>query len=1272
MSKRIFRYKFIKNILLLYNSNNMTSFFKPLSTSNTSSTRNDSWFPALPFSNRRKEPGTTAKPSPVVVDPVTKEEIPPTPRDKSIEEKEKTIPANPIIINPQTKKIERPLNAIVPVAVKKYEPFQNELAYLSRSDAHHDLGDLFKDSMYKKESRVAAAFDSGLPVSATVSFHEGDAFASVVISATNPQGATINIHTGDNKQEDYLQEALNQVPDCTASDTGAFSTFAIGIGGDYIFKYRVVRFVTKCSNNKNFKGANLDDIACKSNFGKNFVNNTKLGEDAREAAIIVDFSQHHFIENLSSGDKDEFKIHYLMTPEVVNDPAGKPNIHNKSLFGIVDKGVRLISYVQTDVESISYTKFNPNEPSTNNNFFSNYNFNLSPIKQIYTKQKAEKLIATLNISYDGGTGKPLTDTIEDSKGENSITTVLGYLKKILEQIRGSGGSPMEKFNFNTKIQQKRGGDWFQALSCLTAKNRTYTQILPPNSRAQGRLSPDCPVYLVTHDRIAVAFALLNGVNVIYLDYYGRIFVFKNGGDPTLKSSGKTMENILFDGIKSEWSPTNTRILSDTLETGKIYTTIRTAYVTSQRSNFVTLCTTMKANISKIGTTKDRDAAFQRDVTKNLRELFTSAVKLAFIHINLINISTDYDYIKTFPMKIFNGNYDETYQPQIAQFSKALNNIKSIRDRFGNMAPPPPKSLAESDEEKFSAIIPIWVDSNSRKIDVYRVASKILETTVSSNKFDLNRLISIFSSGDSEERKTDMHIFLPFIQTLDSQYRGLILEIIYELVEKTKEYYTNVVISSKPGRSGVSSQEIYYINLANLLYESVIFLKTSLSSSEPVPSSQSLIDKDITSTSTDNILLNEEYSDLKIIREDGKYSGNTENAPGTTSTRGGSKFIDLSTNPKKESVICDVSVKQVTWNLLTANLVDSIAVGHVYSFSRKISNELDIDDLKKRNPADERTIEKIRSLNISENSFTTAIDITSTASALHDKMGGGLTRVRRGGNGPSPVANLMLDFDLGVHPLTPIYSMLTSYYNIIGEKSSSDPFFYTYFTYINVLEKMKKVIEERYLSDVTNKTNVAAAFIIGFGLYTMLFASHTSLIQNNEILSVIQMSQQEYHEFSLKNDCFASAFSGAIHQTPEVVAIGLVLVNNKLFNNFINNEVNIKQILQQGTSVDNLPNYTVLKDRIFKLMGEIVVKVNSDRGTPIGATTTSSALGVASGIRTPALFTIMPKEQQKELVYATSSTRGGKQRSKRKTIKKRSNKRTNKSITKKRYRKKIRN
>ena len=1398
----------------------MSSFLK----SSTSSTRNDSWFPALQFSNRRKNPTDPPKPSPVVVDPATKEEIPPTPRDKSVEEEEKHIQANPIVINSKTKKIERPLNSIVPVSVKKYPPFQNELAYLSRSDAHHDLGDLFKDSMYKKESRVATAFDSALPVPATVAFHEGNAFASVVISATNPSGSTINIHTGDNKQEDYLQEALNQVPDCTARDTGVFSTFAIGIGGDYIFKYRVVRFVTKCSNNESFKGGEkLDAIACKSNFGKNFVTNTKLGEDTQEAAIIVDFSQHHFMESLASGEPDNFKIRYLMTPEVVNDPAGKPNVNNKSLFGLQDKGIKLQSYVQTDPEPISYTKYNEFEPSTSNNFFSNYDFTLSPIKQIFTKQKAEKLITTLNISYNGAGGKINADPIEDSKGENSITTVLGYLRKILTQIQGTGGSPIEKFNFNSKIQQKRGGDWFQALSCLTAKNRTYTRILPTRG-TPSPLNPTCPVYLVTHDRIAVAFALLNGVNVIYLDYYGRIFIFKNGGDPTLKSSGKTMEHILFDGIKSEWKPTDTSIktFSDTLNTAQIYTTVRNRYIARQYDDFIAVCTAVNAVFSNIPTTLDRDALFQRNVTENLRILFTSAVKLVFININLTDITSDFEYVNSFNISIFNRNYDERYQQDVAKFSKALNNIKSIKDRFGNMAPPPAQILAsESDKAKFETILPIWVDSNSKKIDEYRVANKILETTRESTSFDLNRLLSIFSSSNSEERKTDMHIFLPFIQVLDDSYKTRICDIINVLANKTSEYYNNVVQRSKSGRSGISSQQAYYNSLANLLYESLIFLKPSSTSSTTV--------KPESSTSTDNILLNEDYADLSIMKKDGKFSGNTENAPedpaaAASTPRGGAKFIDLSRVPKKESVICDVSVKQVTWTLLTANLVDTNSNANV--FSTKITNMLDLDELKTKNPADAKLIEGIRSLIIPEDKISVAVAVASTANALllggggqsvdaaprtttapkttaatttaaattaaarnsvsststyiiktgdkfnyppwglctamwvgsdlwialdpdktdgtkviktlngqgtsllqgfeidvswdkkkilkasmpnastirviHDTAGPvNFTRVpsSRGGEGPSSIDNLMLDYDIGVHPLTPIYSMLTSYYNIIGKKSQSDPFFYTYFTYINVLEKMKKVIEENYLTDITNKFNVASAYMIGFGLYTMLFASHTSLIQNNQIISVIQMSQHEYHDFSLKNDCFASTFSGAIIQTPEDEAIGLALISNNLFSNFINNEVNIKQILQQGTLVDNLPGYTVLKDRIFKLMGEIVVKVNADRGTPIASTTTSSGIAgisqeeasaraargqqkyeenLAKGLIKPQgiqdtskLFTYSQGEPGNVVTSTTGQrTRGGKRRSKRylinkrKTIKNRPNKKTN---TKKRYR-----
>jgi len=1220
----------------------MSFFEKILTRGNTPQTRSGttySFFPSLTYSNRRKGPDEAAKPSPVVAVGLMGNETIQNPQPEQEEIAEKTAEAPPIRIIQGEKgpKIEEELNAIVPLTFKENAAFQNELAYLSRSDAHHDLGDLFKDTMYKKDPKISTAFDSGLPVAATVAFHEGDALASVIISATNSNGATINIHTGNNKQEEYLLEALNQVPDCTAAPNAAFSTFAIGVGGDTIFKYRVVRFVTKCSNNKGFKGEDLDAIACKSDFGKNFFENTKLGEDGFEAAIIVDFSQHHFIEDLTMGTRagNNAKIHYLMTPEVVNDPAGKPNVNNKSLFGL-NSGVQLISYVQTDPETMSYTKYNPKEPSTSNNFFSNYDFTLSPIKQIFTKQKAEKLITTLNISYQGGTGKPLTDTIEDSKGENSITTVLGYLKKILAQIQGNtGGTAIEKFNFNSKIQQKRGGDWFQALSCLTAKNRDFTSILPTRG-SPGKLSANCPVYLVTHDRIAVAFALLNGVNVIYLDYYGRIFIFKNGGDTTLKSSGLSMEAILFEGIKANWIR-ETKFFNQVLQTADVYMNVRNKYIEEEWQIFTDLCSEITTAITS--TDSNDDVKFQKDVRSNLRLLFTSAIKLAFIQINLIDIDSDYNFVNDNSNKnIFRGEYTDELKNQVAQFSKSINNIKGIQDRFG--------LIGSGDVNLFKVIIGGWIDSNSKKLDVFRVANNILESAgPDSDKFDIKRLLSVFSTDRSEERKTDQNIFLPFIQALDNNHKALILSIVNSLVTKTSEYYTNKVSTSRAGRSGISSQQIYYNSLANLLYETVIFLKTDfqpdgyLSNHKFENDAKPLIEgKSMAGpfTSTDNILLTEDYDDLKVLKEQGKYSGNTEKAIETLS--GGKRYVELPVNQRTLSAICDTSVKQVSWTLLTALLLESGSFTE--NIIRYVKDERIIEPrvnaFNLEEEGNSQLIEGIRNkINTYKGDAAIAVVAAATTGITYylDALTPGVTRTivgvtvvadylwrgymkKGGGNSdssPTPNVIPLLDFNLGFHPLTPIYSMLTSYYNILGEKSQTDPFFYTYFTYINILEKMKRTLEEKYLNDVNNKANIMSAYMIGFGLYTMLYASHTSELQNKEILGVIQMSQKDYSEFSLKNDGFASTFSGAIHQTPEEEIVGMVLVNNKLFNNFINNEVNIKQILEEGTPVDNLPSFQVLKDGIFELMGEIVVKVNADRGTPIASPPTTTSSSTASGI-----------------------------------------------------------
>jgi hypothetical protein len=570
--------------------------------------------------------------------------------------------------------------------------------------------------------------------------------------------------------------------------------------------------------------------------------------------------------------------------------------------------------------------------------------------------------------------------------------------------------------------------------------------------------------------------------------------------------------------------------------------------------------------------------------------------------------------------------------------------------------------------------------------------------------------------------------LPFIQILNSVNKNQIVSVINELVNKTSEYYTNIVVNS-PGRSGrISPQQAYYNGVANLLYESFLFLKTEEAPSEDreiIDTKREIITNKANLLSSDNIILNEDYKDLSIVRGSGKHSANTENSDALQ--QGGASYISMFDGTRrKDNTICDVSVKQVTWTLLSVFMLETKPQNIINSAGDfrnldETGNNVYVDEhINRINTftgvgiaAAGVAAEALANKYIENFTYTSPLGLsiigaTAVVEGLwiyYTKKGGGNSDVLS--SSPSlPPIKITTNFDLGFHPLTPIYSMLSSYYNTIAVKSDSDPFFYTYFTYINILEKMKKTLEENYLTDTTDKVKCYSAYIISYGVYTMLFTSHTSILQNKQILDTIQMTQEEYSEFSLKNDGFASLFTGAIHQTPEEEVMGMFYVNNKLFNNFINNEVNIKQILQQGTPVENLPTSYDLKERMFKLMGEIVVKVNEDRDTPIGASTSASASGIPGlSVEEQAARVARLEEQQKKLqespapkkrglqntsklftysegqpgnvvMSSTGQTKGqraGKKRSKRylinkrKTIKKRSNKKIVKNNTKKRYR-----
>jgi len=1069
---------------------------------------------------------------------------------------------------------------ILTTETKQELNFQKLLANLAVGDADHDLGST--DLKFDKGT-IKPVFNAGIPI---------------IFDTVNNEDKLLNsVINGGIKGTNVTNRA-------TTSDTPP-TPLEIGYSPlKNVFTYSAVHFDISCSTNSKENISPYDG----RNFGKDFFEKTGLGgKNNFNAAFIVDFSQNGFLEKFTQGIRDptnNYTIHYLMTPEVVNDPAGKPNINEKSLFAN-NGGIQLFSYIQTDPSPSCYTAFNVNEPNPANNFFSNYDFTLSPIKSIYQKGKAEKQITTLNIKYDDNSSKPLTDTIEDSKGENSITTVLGYLKNIVSKLTdsGIGNSKVLTFNFNSKVQQKRGGDWFQALSCLDVKNREFIQILP--TRGNIVKLPDMPVYFVTHDRIAVAYALLNGVNVIYLDYYGRVFVLKNTADPALQDGGKSIEEILLEGMEEKWVNTT---LYDTVNVANNYLDARNKIITAQKNEFNNVVTTVTRFFNSID--ENNIYANYSNVTDKLKDLFKAAVNLMFVNINLIDISKELDFLSNYysipipenpeyallkldklklvkseenmnisseeNMNVSNDLTEEQKKTEIRQLSRSLNIIKSIQDKYytNNVSPNEINSVQQG--------IETWIGVNVPKLDVFRAANNLFAG--SGSGIDINttetepvpfwkRLLNFNSNNSTTQIITDSLIFLPFIQTLDYDNKNKILNVL--------SIVSNILIKINPDdvSRGAKPRNIFYTRLANLIKESNNLLNNSPTSEtqrevvvqEPASSFSVDLQKNVDnffnqtiSYSTDSNLVSEDIFEINIFKNsNGKVSSGPQNdnddtegniSPVTTPITGGGYNNIIS----KKSVICDVSIPQITRPLLTSLLLSN------FNFEEN-----------------QRAFERINNTNLHQE--------------IEEERPNKKSRLQTGGENDDKF-DVLKDYSLGFHPLLPIYMMMSSFYYTLGPKYEGNSFYYTYFTYFNVFETMTNILVNSYLNKESNLQSKLASYIIGYALKALLFTTHTSKAQNNTILEILGLNQEEYFTFSLKNSSFASLMTGAIFMNPQEETQGIQLLNTSIFKNFMNN-VNIKQILSNGTSVDNLPDYDVLKENVYQLLKKIVEKINTDRGTP---------------------------------------------------------------------------
>jgi hypothetical protein len=230
--------------------------------------------------------------------------------------------------------------------------------------------------------------------------------------------------------------------------------------------------------------------------------------------MIVDFNQSGFLSRLRKGPAKGLIWYYAYVPETENDPAGK-SPSTDPVFR-AEGGITLQYVFQTSTNTVMYPMKTPNDGNLRP-FFFRHRIMLDPVETTTCFGKSKKTSVALTITSADG---KLNHQVLDSKKANSIESIkTEFLKKVVRVFVNGSQSTSDRFNAACAWAQKRSGDWLQVLACLDLQNRRL------NVNGIGGL----PVFFVTHDRIAMAYALFMGVNVLFIK--GRekeVIVFRTG------------------------------------------------------------------------------------------------------------------------------------------------------------------------------------------------------------------------------------------------------------------------------------------------------------------------------------------------------------------------------------------------------------------------------------------------------------------------------------------------------------------------------------------------------------------------------------------------------------------------------------------------------------------------------------------------------------------------------------------------------------------------
>ena len=545
------------------------------------------------------------------------------------------------------------------------------------------------------------------------------------------------------------------------------------------------------------------------------------------SAFIIDFAAVSIDEILTSSSAQEFEsgaqktISYVFDSEVENDPAPKTRTDNPMFkrVGAAKTGHNLVSCSPMDLTGKNnyYYQWLGETTSAYNYFYSKYKFQLSSLNEI---KKGKSLSYTTNLRITDTTGKFDTKPIMDSKLANSITSISSLIKSV-QAFFSKSSQPAAKisentFTMNASFQQKRSGDWLQVLLCLLVLQRRYK-----NSNVQTSENKDIQklfdeIYFVTHDRIAMAFALLLGINVIFThgdSQQAFSFKIQNAQQKTERINAK------FDEISGAV------VTRNELELMKMqYINYNNAYKNTIYDVFVPQCTDTKEIfqqcdelITAIETANEMPETKTYNSLNFLnatRQIFKRAFQHCYFKLIFPNISEFDTEIKSidvdaFKAQIIAANTEVQKQTCIDEYNKYMGYFKTCENTL-SMYLNPPVTTQKHSQMKGITTAPEVVHTMNPKFQMNDILNKLRKEPnykaadvwtwdIPQGPRYYERILEIVTASDY---RNDKNLFLYNLNNLDPDCKQKICETyayFYEAIPSITDIKANSTGSANVNR-----------------------------------------------------------------------------------------------------------------------------------------------------------------------------------------------------------------------------------------------------------------------------------------------------------------------------------------------------------------------------------------------------------------------------------------------------------------------------------------